>query len=232
MSVTETYRLVHSARGKLTREAQRSEHDLRLLVGHANLLDSLMIELERAEDQQSTWYNTTPQKTWATATVDEVQEASDEADSDDSDYDDEDDMDMIPVRLHGTPEYRPQFAATSEDDSDDAVTDSDEEDDEEDDISDDEDAHDLALALCRTQSRNHGTHSSNPPELVSDSDDSDDDSTLPSPPQLTVDYTPAKSRDLALLSNVRSKPRPEDALYEDGFYIPSHAQSAPMVATC
>lgn len=222
MSVTETYRLVHSARGKLTREAQRSEHDLRLLVGHANLLDSLMIELEHAENQH-TWSNApAPKVTWATTTIEETEDESSDADSDDSDYD-EDDMVMLPARVHGSPEYRPRIQTDS--DSDDAISDSDEEEDEED-MSDDEDANNLGLALCRTNSH-HETRSSSPPELVHDSDDSDDD-TPPSPPATTINYVAPSPQEFAHLSTIRSKPRPEDALYEDGFYIPQ----TPMVAAC
>lgn len=57
MSITQTYFLAHSARGKLSREAARPDHDLRLLVGHANMLDSLMIDLANAEQEQERWFN-------------------------------------------------------------------------------------------------------------------------------------------------------------------------------
>ena len=57
MSITQTYFLAHSARGKLSREAARADHDLRLLVGHANMLDSLMIDLANAEQEQERWFN-------------------------------------------------------------------------------------------------------------------------------------------------------------------------------
>ena len=52
MSITQTYYLSHKARAKLSREAAQPDHDLRLLVGHANLLDSLMLELAEAEQEQ------------------------------------------------------------------------------------------------------------------------------------------------------------------------------------
>lgn len=48
MSITQTYYLAHTARGKLSHEAAQADHNLRLLVGHANLLDSLMLELAEA----------------------------------------------------------------------------------------------------------------------------------------------------------------------------------------
>lgn len=57
MSITQTYFLAHSARGKLSREAARPDHDLRLLVGHANMLDSLMLDLANAEQEQERWFN-------------------------------------------------------------------------------------------------------------------------------------------------------------------------------
>lgn len=59
MSITQTYYLAHTARKKLTREASRADHDLRLLVGHANLLDSLMLDLADAEQEQERWFNQT-----------------------------------------------------------------------------------------------------------------------------------------------------------------------------
>lgn len=59
MSITQTYFLAHSARGKLSKEAARADHDLRLLVGHANMLDSLMLDLANAEQEQERWFNKT-----------------------------------------------------------------------------------------------------------------------------------------------------------------------------
>jgi hypothetical protein len=57
MSITQTYYLAHKVRAKLSYEAARPDHDLHLLVGHANLLDSLMLELADAERQQERWFN-------------------------------------------------------------------------------------------------------------------------------------------------------------------------------
>jgi len=57
MSIAQTYFLAHKARAKLSSEAARPNHNLRLLVGHANLLDSLMLELADAERQQESWFN-------------------------------------------------------------------------------------------------------------------------------------------------------------------------------
>jgi hypothetical protein len=57
ISITQTYFLAHSARGKLLREAARPNLDLRLLVGHANLLDSLMLDLTNTEQEQERRFN-------------------------------------------------------------------------------------------------------------------------------------------------------------------------------
>lgn len=52
-SLIETYYVAHRARGKLSREAARKSHDLRQMVGHANMLDSLMLVLDEAEPSAS-----------------------------------------------------------------------------------------------------------------------------------------------------------------------------------
>ncbi|KAI1936055.1 hypothetical protein LOZ58_004896 [Ophidiomyces ophidiicola] len=57
MTITQTYFLAHTARAKLSREASRPDHNLRLLVGHANMLDLLMLELSEAEREQERWFN-------------------------------------------------------------------------------------------------------------------------------------------------------------------------------
>jgi hypothetical protein len=57
MSLTQTYYVASTARSKLGREAGKADHNLRLLVGHANLLDHLMLELQDAERQQEAWFH-------------------------------------------------------------------------------------------------------------------------------------------------------------------------------
>lgn len=57
MSITQTYSLAHNARSKLSCEASRADYDLRLLVGYANLLDTLMLKLAEVEQDQETWFN-------------------------------------------------------------------------------------------------------------------------------------------------------------------------------
>lgn len=44
--------LARMARGKLINEARQLDHDLRLLVGHANLLDRLIIQLSAGYSHQ------------------------------------------------------------------------------------------------------------------------------------------------------------------------------------
>ncbi|KAF5016838.1 hypothetical protein F66182_11352, partial [Fusarium sp. NRRL 66182] len=107
MSITQTYYLAHTARGKLSKEAARADHDLRLLVGHANLLDSLMLDLANAEREQEQWFNNTVRNAtkkaqpshirWADTIEEESMEDyseeddSDLSDDDYSDYDEEED---------------------------------------------------------------------------------------------------------------------------------------------
>lgn len=62
MSLTATYYIASSARAKLGKEACKPDHNLRLLVGHANLLDALMLDLHDAEREQEAWFNQTVQK--------------------------------------------------------------------------------------------------------------------------------------------------------------------------
>lgn len=102
-SITQTYSLAHIARRKLAREASRSDLHLGRLVGHANLLDSLMSELVRAEREQQQWLLAQSRKMqrpegarhiqWADCVVED--EATDDWNSSDADsnaegeYDDE-----------------------------------------------------------------------------------------------------------------------------------------------
>ncbi|PVI07358.1 hypothetical protein DM02DRAFT_608896 [Periconia macrospinosa] len=174
MSLTQTYYIAASARSKLGKEASRADHNLRLLVGHANLLDSLMVELQDAERQQEAWFHSTVAKAsraeeprhvqWVDRIVEEMDEDSD-SDSDDSDfYDEEGDFNMIsaPRRVEVT---------TTEVDEDD------DEDQEYDDLEDDAD-----LALTRVSSQQ------SPPELVHD-EDSDDESPPVSPPSVSMEFS-------------------------------------------
>ncbi|KAF9771142.1 hypothetical protein IL306_011244 [Fusarium sp. DS 682] len=206
MSITQTYYLAHKARAKLSREAAQPDHDLRLLVGHANLLDSLMLELADAEREQERWFNqsvrgaTNDQQErrvqWADNIVEEEDEDDYDSDSSDSDdYDSEDDD----VEMTNTPlpikAMSPRITHIELDD-----------DMEEDDLEEDY----AQLELVRTPS-----HSNSPPELVDhDSDSSDEDSMPPSPPQsiLTFDEKDAKEQS--------QQEQESDSLYDEEYYLP------------
>ena len=185
MSLTQTYYIAASARSKLGKEACRADHDLRLLVGHANLLDSLMIELQDAERQQEQWFNQTMAKAskteeprhiqWADSIAEELDDDEDDDDASsvsDSDSDNDDDFDMIPMPRRIA--QSPVQISTMEVDEDD----SEDEDDFYDDMEDDSE-----LALTRVPSQ-----SQSPPELTFE-DESDDESPPTSPPQSTLNFS-------------------------------------------
>ncbi|KAF5668899.1 hypothetical protein FHETE_5165 [Fusarium heterosporum] len=205
MSITQTYYLAHKARAKLSREAAQSDHDLRLLVGHANLLDSLMLELADAEREQERWFNqsvrgattTTPQSErrvqWADNVVeeDEAEYDSDSSDSDDYDSEDED------VEMISTPAKAMSPRITHIELEDDM---------EEDDLEEDY----AQLELVRTPS-----HSSSPPELVDyDSDSSEDDSMPPSPPQPILSFNEKDVKE-------QSQQQESNSLYAEEYYLPA-----------
>lgn len=176
MSLTQTYYIAASARSKLGKEACRADHDLRLLVGHANLLDSLMIELQDAERQQEAWFNQTMAKATKTEEprhiqwADSIAEEDEESDSDSESEVDEDDFDMIPMPRRIA--QAPIQISTVEVDED--------EDEEEyyDDMEDD-----AELTLTRVPSQIQS-----PPELVYE-EDSEDDSPPTSPPTASLEFS-------------------------------------------
>ncbi|GFF32650.1 hypothetical protein IFM51744_01846 [Aspergillus udagawae] len=231
MSITQTYYLAHTARKKLTREASRADHDLRLLVGHANLLDSLMLDLADAEQEQERWFNQTVNGAskssqtsqprhiqWADALIEEPEEdwdpedASDlDSDSDDSDSDAEDYEEepvfatiKMPIRQRAP---SPVAVITEKEVDEDYDSDSDS-DFEYDDVEDLDE-----LILTRSPSRQ------TPPELSSDSDeDSEDDATPPSPPQPTLASFSEKQPQSAELPLA-------DPEYGPGYYVTGQEQS-------
>ena len=103
MSLAQTYYVAQTARGKLSKEASQADHNLRLLVGHANLLDVLMLDLADAEREQESWFNSTfsgaaskasdpPRVQW----IDSIaEEAVEEAEDSDSESDSDDDAELI-----------------------------------------------------------------------------------------------------------------------------------------
>ena len=177
MSLTQTYMLAHQARGKLSKEAGRPDHNLRRLVGHANMLDNLMLDLANAEQEQESWFNQTVKNAnkaseepkhiqWADTIPEEVVEVEESSDSDseseDGDYEIAEEM---PMRI----DARTSTSTSTE------VEDEDEE-------MEDDDYED-GLALTRTPS-------AHPPELMhEDSDEESEDEPMPpSPPSRTIPF--------------------------------------------
>jgi hypothetical protein len=184
MSITQTYYLAHKARAKLSREAAQPDHDLRLLVGHANLLDTLMLELADAEREQERWFNQTirapaAKKSQHIQWADRIEESSEEEEFDD----DSSDSDV------------------SEDDYTMA------EDHEGEEIMEDDLEEDYAqLELVRTPS-----HSNSPPELIdNDSDSSEDESMPPSPP---TQQLPFSSNEKQVAKSTTSETNYEEDFY-------------------
>jgi hypothetical protein len=224
MSITQTYYLAHTARKKLTREASRADHDLRLLVGHANLLDSLMYDLADAEREQERWFNQTvsgaPKASasssrqhiqWASTVVEEPEEDwdaedasdldSELSDSDDSDYDESEFVINTPRRRAPSP-VAPLHEDLLEEEEDDDDTDSDFEYDDAEDLEE--------LSLTRSPSRQ------SPPELLSDSDgESEDEATPPSPPQPTLEAFDEKEPATTAIALAGSD---QPHLFEQGYF--------------
>ncbi|KAI0443837.1 hypothetical protein F4803DRAFT_294363 [Xylaria telfairii] len=220
MSITQTYFLAHKARAKLSSEAARPDHNLRLLVGHANLLDSLMLDLADAEREQESWFNQSVRgaapKTqerhiqWADSVAEEEDWEADSSDSedDDSDMDDDEDIEMfdaaplsrIPSTLVTPPS--PKLHTMEVEDED---------------FEDDEDfAH---LGLTRSQS-----HSASPPELEHDSESSEDESMPPSPPTASIPTFSEKQSESTITTKYYDSTQEEEEdksdFYNEGFYLP------------
>lgn len=220
MSITQTYYLAHSARGKLSKEAARPDHDLRLLVGHANMLDSLMLDLANAEQEQERWFNSIVSGSSAHDEEDETRHGHIETiveepesdwkveDAESSDEESEDEYEEKPVAN----------ITAIEVDSD----------------MEDDDETDGDLTLTRTASR----HS--PPELSMDTDsssDSEDDHMLPSPPTTPLEGLSEKQRQaIATTSYYDAKdstslsPAESETLEQQGFYLPSRQQPTIIAA--
>ncbi|KAF2445051.1 hypothetical protein P171DRAFT_287950 [Karstenula rhodostoma CBS 690.94] len=209
MSLTQTYYIAASARSKLGKEACRADHDLRLLVGHANLLDSLMIELQDAERQQEAWFHNTVAKAqkseeprhiqWADSIAEEDDDDSSDSDSESDYYDEEGDFDMVMPRHIA---QAPVLISTTEVDDDE---------DQYDDLEDDE-----GLALTRVPSQS-------PPELVHD-DDSDDESP-PTPPQPSMEFS-AKE---AMLTTSFYDEKSQTLYQSEEMYLPE--STAPLITS-
>ncbi|KAI2613303.1 hypothetical protein GGR54DRAFT_616124 [Hypoxylon sp. NC1633] len=226
MSITQTYFLAHKARAKLSSEAARPDHNLRLLVGHANLLDTLMLDLADAEREQESWFNqsvrgATPKEEqrhvqWAdNVTVEEDFEA-DSSDSDsESDEEEDEDVEMadaVPLRRIPSntviPPASPQLQTMDED---------------EDDFEDDDEDYD-ALSLTRTPSH----LATSPPELEHDSDSSEDEAMPPSPPTALIPTFSEKQGESTITTKYYDSRHDQDEdeddnktdFYNEGYYLP------------
>ena len=193
MSLTQTYFLAHTARSKLSKEASRGDHNLRLLVGHANLLDGLMIDLLEAERAQEALFNAAATQQshvqWAPEPTRQPTITEDYEEEDDSDSDSEDEEPIAQLS-------RRQPITSTETYEEDQATD------------DEEDDYDH-LALVRTPSR------SSPPELLHELDEDSDEESLPSMP-------PSPDMQIPLVTNKKgTKEEMQEAFYEDGFYLPT-----------
>lgn len=201
MSITQTYFLAHSARGKLSKEASRADHDLRLLVGHANLLDSLMLDLASAEQEQEQWFNKSLPQSQEAVEEPEADWEADDADGSESDSDFGDEEMIVPAA------QRPVINATEEVEEE-AI----EEMDDEEDYGD--------LALTRTASRHY------PPELSSDSEsDSEDEHMPPSPPITTFDAFTEHQRQAIVNppKDASLSQSQQESFIEEGFFLPSRS---------
>ncbi|KAI4211662.1 MAG: hypothetical protein LQ351_005565 [Letrouitia transgressa] len=243
MSLTQTYYLAHTARGKLSKEAARADHDLRLLVGHANLLDSLMLDLADAEREQESWFNQTVKGAakasdepkhiqWADTIQEEIEDEEYDDDSSDSDSDSEDDEIDYAQSVHFRRLVQKASAVTT---SESAIEDSDEE------MEDDEEF-DRNLALTRTPSHSSSEY---PPELMHESSDSESDEDMPpSPPsqELTLEAFSEKQRQAIATTGFYQTRSEKDAgitsslpaedqasFFDEGFYIPPR-QQAPTIS--
>jgi len=196
MSLSQTYFVASSARTKLGREASKADHNLRRLVGHANLLDSLMLELRDAERQQEAWFTQSVKSNkkeeerhiqWVDTIVEEEdnEEAVDSDSEEDSDFDEAEFELAMPLRRIRVP----PVTITSR------SIDNDEESDDEDMYEDMDDTPDLALTR---------THS-HPPELVHDSD-SEDESPPASPPQPLLEFDEKPHFDFQLSTKKVAQP--------------------------
>ncbi|RCI11578.1 hypothetical protein L249_7167 [Ophiocordyceps polyrhachis-furcata BCC 54312] len=223
MSITQTYQLAHTARAKLSFEASQQDHHLRLLVGHANMLDSLMLELADVEREQEQWFNQSVRGAassschsqparriqWADRVLVEDYESSmddDESDEDDSDDDfDEADFEMTVSSSTSPCSMRVPLTLDKGDDDDD----------DDDGLRDDLEDDYALLELVRTPSR-----SNSPPELIDpDSDTSDDDVMPPSPADDDLPFAIDKEESAT-----------DDDLYPQDYYVSRPSPSGRLVS--
>ncbi|KAI9676230.1 MAG: hypothetical protein M1829_003059 [Trizodia sp. TS-e1964] len=256
MSITQTYFLAHSARGKLSREAARSDHNLRILVGHANLLDSLMLELAEAEREQENWFHQTVRG----VTEDSLHQAQEQ-----QQHQQQQQLQRLQQHQHKHIQWAETIVEEPEEDwnVEDAESESDE----------DFDGHDLAMAMHLSSEAIsvtstpidddsdeeyeddetddalalHRSHS-HVPDLSPDDSDEEDDSMPPSPPQPMLEFTDTQRKQIATsayydfhhtkalaASPAANAPPPrlshaqQAAFAEEGFFLPARAPSPAVV---
>ncbi|KAK4466757.1 hypothetical protein QBC42DRAFT_63581 [Cladorrhinum samala] len=242
MSIAQTYFLAHKARAKLSSEAGRPDHNLRLLVGHANLLDSLMLDLAEAEREQEMWFHqsvrgasqttTTSSEDrhiqWADNVVEEPEHdwraedaESDVSDSDsDCSYDEDEDIEMADavslrrIPSHPNKSYQQQYHQHQH------IHYNDEEDF---DMENEEDYQQLSLQRISSHSSSASPSPSSPPELDSDSDDSAEDEPMPPSPPTTIMPTFEDSK--SHISHQPPSTVDKDSFYEEGYYLPPRDQA-------
>ncbi|SMQ47269.1 unnamed protein product [Zymoseptoria tritici ST99CH_3D7] len=229
MSLTQTYFVASTARTKLGREAGRADHNLRRLVGHANLLDTLMLELADAEREQEAWFNQSvkkaskpeqPQHIQWIDTIDEDMEDDDsDLESDDGSdiYDEDIDyLSTIPLRRLKSPPVEISSHEIEYDDED-----------SEDEVYEDEDEYEEELSLTRVAS----IHS--PPELTLDSDDSEssDDESMPSSPE-QINYELSEKQRQAITTTNFFNDMKSSSPMEDIIMQQQHQQQPLIAAAC
>lgn len=248
MSITQTYFLAHKARAKLSSEAARPDHNLRLLVGHANLLDTLMLELADAEREQESWFNQSvrgastqqtqkadrrvqwadtvvedPEEDWQAEDADDDSDASSDASDDYSDSDEEESDSESSLEEDEDVEMADavplrRVASHSKPMAEEVEVDS-----ESDDEVEEDDEEDYAhLTLTRSPSHSASQPPLSPPELMNSADSdasSDDESDMPpSPPVVTIKTFAKKGS-----KTTAASPQQEDEAFVDNtnnYYLP------------
>ncbi|KAK9246797.1 hypothetical protein V1506DRAFT_130237 [Lipomyces tetrasporus] len=93
LSFSESYRLMNTARSKLSQAAHTNDHDLRVLVSHANFLDAIMAHLDHKDVPTSSPHMSSPRRT-VSYDATQVSRYSDDTESDsESDSDSDSDSD-------------------------------------------------------------------------------------------------------------------------------------------
>jgi hypothetical protein len=240
MSITQTFYLAHKARAKLSSEASRQDHNLRLLVGHANLLDTLMIHLTDAERDEERWFNNMVrgneelrESREFPETIEEESEESEEYGSLAADYDtesdtssesDEGEMEDVdfgyPLLARESSFMYPStttrtLISVSELDGDYEDADDDTEEEDEDGM----------YSLTRTTSRR-------PPSLCSDySDEEEEESNPPSPPQPTIPHPPLSHKQQAYLVGQHGSAQPASLFDGVPGYFEPQQSPPPIIST-